>query len=110
MRCGRKSAHVRFGMRGSGLTPWRQCSRWRPANGSAAMLAKWGEAASGGGIMAKAVKPIPDDFHTITPFLTVKGAANALEFYKKAFGAEERSRSPGPDGRLMHAEMKIGDS
>src|SRR5215510_7036915 len=56
------------------------------------------------------VKRVPDGFHTITPHLVVKGAAAAIDFYKKAFGATEVMRSPGPGGKLMHAEMKIGDS
>jgi PhnB protein len=56
-------------------------------------------------------KPIPDGFHTLTPHLIVEGAAKAIEFYKKAFGAEELVRMPTPDGkRLMHAQVKIGDS
>jgi uncharacterized glyoxalase superfamily protein PhnB len=55
-------------------------------------------------------KPIPDGYHTVTPALTVKNGAEAIEFYKRALGAEEIMRLPGPDGRLMHAEMKIGDS
>jgi PhnB protein len=55
-------------------------------------------------------KPIPDGYHTLTPALTVKNGAEAIEFYKRALGAEEIMRIPGPDGRLMHAEMKIGDS
>jgi uncharacterized glyoxalase superfamily protein PhnB len=55
-------------------------------------------------------KPIPDGYHTVTPALTVKNGAEAIEFYKRALGAEEIMRFPGPDGRLMHAEMKIGDS
>jgi PhnB protein len=57
------------------------------------------------------VKPIPDGYHAVTPCLTVKGGAQAIEFYKKAFGATEHFRMPGPDGKsLMHAELKIGDS
>jgi uncharacterized glyoxalase superfamily protein PhnB len=56
------------------------------------------------------VKPIPDGFHTVTPHLVIKGASKAIEFYKKAFGAEEISRMPGPDGKLMHASIRIGDS
>jgi len=57
------------------------------------------------------VKPIPDGYHTITPYLTIKGASEAMAFYKKAFGAEETTRMSGPDGKsVMHAEMKIGDS
>jgi PhnB protein len=57
-----------------------------------------------------AVKPIPDGYHTATPYLIAKGAAAAIEFYKKAFGATELMRCPGPGGALMHAEIKIGDS
>ena len=56
------------------------------------------------------VKRVPDGFHTITPHLVVKGAAAAIDFYKKAFGATELVRMPGPGGKLMHAEVKIGDS
>jgi len=55
-------------------------------------------------------KPIPDGYHTATPYLIVNGAAQALEFYKKAFGATEMMRFPGPGGKIMHAEIKIGDS
>jgi PhnB protein len=57
-----------------------------------------------------AVKPIPEGHHTLTPYLIVKGAAGAIEFYKKAFGATELLRMPGPGGLLMHAEIRIGDS
>lgn len=57
------------------------------------------------------VKPIPDGYHTVTPTLIVKGASDAIEFYKKAFGAHEVTRFLGPDGKsIMHAEIKIGDS
>jgi PhnB protein len=56
------------------------------------------------------VKPIPDGYHTLTPFLTVRDAARAIEFYKEAFGAQERGVMKGPDGKVMHAELKIGDS
>jgi uncharacterized glyoxalase superfamily protein PhnB len=56
-------------------------------------------------------KPIPDGFHTLTPHLVVKDANKAIEFYKKAFGAEELGRHPGPDGKsVMHALLKVGDS
>ena len=56
-------------------------------------------------------KPIPDGYHTMTPYLTIKGASEAMAFYTKAFGAEEIARMSGPDGMsVMHAEMKIGDS
>jgi len=61
--------------------------------------------------MPKPGKAIPDGYHTITPYLTVKGAAAAIDFYKRAFGAEEIGRFAGPDGKsVMHAELKIGDS
>src|SRR5580698_4895090 len=56
------------------------------------------------------VKPIPDGYYTVTPYLVVKGAAEALDFYKKAFGAIELLRMPGPDGKIMHAEFKIGNT
>jgi len=56
------------------------------------------------------VKPIPDGYHTATPYLIVKGAAQALDFYKRAFGADERVRIPAPEGKVMHAEIQIGDS
>ena len=55
-------------------------------------------------------KPIPDGYHTATPYLVVQNAASALEFYKKAFGAEELLRLASPDGKIGHAEIKIGDS
>ena len=56
------------------------------------------------------VKPIPDGMHTVTPHLVCAGAADAIDFYKKAFNATETSRLPGPDGKLMHAAIRIGDS
>jgi PhnB protein len=56
------------------------------------------------------VKPVPDGYHTLTPFLTVHDAARAIDFYKQAFGAQERGVMKGPDGKIMHAELKIGDS
>jgi len=56
-------------------------------------------------------KAIPEGYYTVTPHLVVKDAGNAIEFYKKAFGAEEVFRMPGPDGKtVMHAELKIGNS
>jgi PhnB protein len=57
-----------------------------------------------------AVKPIPDGYHSVTPYLIVKGAAQAIEFYKKAFGAVELFRFPGPGGQIGHAEIQLGDS
>ena len=56
------------------------------------------------------VKPVPDGMHTVTPHLVCAGAADAIEFYKKAFGAVEGGRLPGPNGKLMHAMIRIGDS
>lgn len=57
------------------------------------------------------VKPIPDGYHSVTPTLTIKGASEAIEFYKKAFDAKEIFRFPGSDGKsIMHAEIRIGDS
>jgi len=55
-------------------------------------------------------KPIPDGYHSVTPYLCVKGAAQAIEFYKKAFSATERMRIAHPDGRVGHAELQVGDS
>lgn len=60
--------------------------------------------------MANAANPIPDGYHSVTPYLIIDGAAEAIEFYKKAFGATELFRMPQPDGRVGHAEIKIGDS
>src|SRR5262245_66590299 len=60
--------------------------------------------------MAQAVKPIPEGMHTVTPYLILRGADRALDFYKKAFGAELILRMPTPDGKIMHAEIRIGDS
>jgi PhnB protein len=57
-----------------------------------------------------AAKPVPEGYHSVTPYLIVDGAARAIEFYKLAFGASEIMRMPGPKGRVMHAELKIGDS
>lgn len=57
------------------------------------------------------VKPVPDGYHTLTPFLTCRDAARAIEFYKQAFGAKVRGGvAKGPDGKVMHAELQIGDS
>jgi PhnB protein len=60
--------------------------------------------------MTSKPKPIPDGYHTATPYLIVKDAARAIEFYKKAFGATELVRMAQPDGKIGHAEIKIGDS
>jgi PhnB protein len=56
------------------------------------------------------VKPIPDGFHSVTPYINVKGAVDAIEFYKKAFGAHEIGRITMPDRTVGHAELQIGDS
>lgn len=60
--------------------------------------------------MAKAASPVPKGLRTVTAQLSVDNAARTIDWYKKAFGAEELGRSPGPDGRIMHAELSIGDS
>jgi PhnB protein len=60
--------------------------------------------------MATNVKPIPEGYHSVTPYLIIKGAADAIEYYKKSFGATELFRMPTPDGKIGHAELKIGDS
>jgi len=57
-----------------------------------------------------AVKPIPDGYHTVTPYLIIQGAARAIEFYKAAFGATELLRMAQPNGKIGHAEIQIGDS
>lgn len=56
------------------------------------------------------VRPIPDGYHSITPYLYVRGAARAIDFYKNAFSAIERVRMPNPDGKIGHAELQIGNS
>jgi uncharacterized glyoxalase superfamily protein PhnB len=58
--------------------------------------------------MAETTGSVPCGYQTLTPHVRVRGGADAIEFYKKAFGAEEVMRMPGPDGKLMHAELKIG--
>jgi PhnB protein len=55
-------------------------------------------------------KPIPEGYNTVTPYLAVDDAAQAIEYYKKAFGAKERARMEAPDGKIGHAELEIGDS
>ncbi len=57
-----------------------------------------------------AVKPVPDGYHSVTPYLIIKGASRAIDFYKTAFGAQEIMRFPGPNGTIGHAELRIGDS
>jgi PhnB protein len=60
--------------------------------------------------MAAKVSYIPKEYNSVTPYLVVKGAAQAIDYYKKVFGAVETVRMPGPDGRIGHAELKIGNS
>jgi PhnB protein len=60
--------------------------------------------------MPPAPRPVPDGYHSITPYLIVRGGATAIEFYKKAFGATETYRLAQPDGRIGHAELRVGDS
>ena len=60
--------------------------------------------------MAKAAKPVPEGFYTITPQLVLENGADTIEWYKKAFAAQEVRRSVGPDGKILHAELTIGDS
>ena len=60
--------------------------------------------------MASKVKPVPDGYHSVTPYISIRGAAEAIEFYKQAFGAVEIYRMPMPDGKVGHAELQIGDS
>ena len=60
--------------------------------------------------MAGKVNPIPENYHRVTPYLVVEGAANVIEFYKRCFGATELMRMPAPENRIGHAEIKIGDS
>jgi len=56
------------------------------------------------------VRPIPQGYHTVTPYITVNNATQEIDFYTRAFGAKEITRMAGPDGKIMHAELKIGDS
>jgi PhnB protein len=60
--------------------------------------------------MSKQLRPIPEGYHSVTPYLVVRQAANAIDFYKKAFGAAETYRLAGPDGAIAHAEIRIGNS
>jgi len=60
--------------------------------------------------MAGNIRPVPEGFSTVTPHLVISGAGNAIAFYKKAFGAVEQFRLPSPDGKLMHAQIKIGNA
>jgi uncharacterized glyoxalase superfamily protein PhnB len=59
---------------------------------------------------ARKASPIPAGYRTVTPYIVCRNAASAIDFYKRAFGAKEKVRMPGPDGKVMHAEIRIGDS
>lgn len=61
-------------------------------------------------VMAKAKNAVPEGYHTVTPQLTLDNAVQAIEWYKRALGAEEVARATGPDGKILHAELRIGDS
>src|SRR5688572_18787667 len=61
-------------------------------------------------VQQKKVSPVPAGYHSVTPYLSIRGAADAIEFYKKALGAKEIMRMPGPDGKLGHVEIQLGDS
>jgi PhnB protein len=65
---------------------------------------------TGGDVMAKAARPIPEGFHSLTPQLSLDHAADTIEWYKRALGAQEVSRSVGPDGKILHADLLIGNS
>jgi PhnB protein len=60
--------------------------------------------------MPMPVQPVPEGYHTVTPYLAVESAQEAIDFYGRAFGAKERSRMPGPEDTIAHAELEIGDS
>jgi len=60
--------------------------------------------------MAKAKSPVPEGFHSVTPQLILDNAAEAIDWYKKGLGAEEKGRAVGPDGKILHAELRIGNS
>ena len=79
------------------------------ARGRTAVAAKRGSTARRAAPKKK-VSPVPAGYHTVTPYLVCRNASEAIEFYKKAFGAKEKMRMAGPDGKVAHAEIRIGDS
>jgi PhnB protein len=91
------------------LRPGRGFSRRDPLRGYGGRV-NIGREADDGREEQVAVNPIPEGYHTVTPALSIDGAAEAIEFYKRAFGAEERYRMTTPDGKIAHAELQIGDS
>jgi len=84
-------------------TPYRPCSEIRVDIGE-----RTSQIAAKKRKEIMTAKPIPDNYHVTTPYLIVRGAARAIEFYKQAFGATESMRMPGPNGRIMHAEVRVG--
>lgn len=74
------------------------------------MARKAAKKSSKGTRRAKRVSPVPEGFHTVTPYLAIRGAADAIKWYKRAFGAEEVSRQYGPGGLILNAQLKIADS
>ena len=83
----------------------------RVAKAKAPARARARKAAKKPGRRVKRVQPVPKGFHSVTPQLTVRGAAQAIDFYRRAFGAKELMRMPSADGQhIVHAELRIGDS
>jgi PhnB protein len=71
---------------------------------------RWSEIATTQREAKMATKPIPEGYHSVSPYLSVDDAERAIDYYTKAFGAKERARMSGPDGQIAHAELEIGDS
>jgi len=93
-----------------GTKPRRGAIARRPARRASARSRGGGRKTAMSGARSR-VQAVPAGFQTVTPHLTLRGAAEAIDFYKRAFGAKERGRMPGPDGRtIMHAELRIGSS
>jgi uncharacterized glyoxalase superfamily protein PhnB len=86
----------------------RAASKAAPKAAAKKVVAK--KAAARKAAPARKASPPAPSYHTVTPFLNIEGAERAIAFYKDAFGAQERVRMPGPDGKIMHAELVIGDS
>jgi PhnB protein len=83
---------------------------WLRIFGRIVFVGKINQSTSGVHMATEPVKTKPEGMHSVTPHLVCAGASEAIDFYKEAFGATEVSRLPGPDGRLMHASIRIGDS
>src|SRR5215475_8914271 len=95
--------------RGRLTRPCRYCTSPRHDGNGLDVARRWPQACSPGGA-TMAIKNPPKGYGSVTPTLSLTNAAKAIDFYRKAFGAEEEGRFPGPDGRIMHAEIRIGDS